>query len=162
MNKQTQFAWEYRLQLISKADSLESLDSLHDFCRGFLLALLSALVVTDAEFDALANRMNSVVIEARERILQAVKDSAADLLDGVDNEEPEQVSVPAASPRLSVRRLFYRSFSTQVQRLHPKIWCPLDIWAGLHALKRLPAGWPPLSGKRPLVGGEGEVRLPSF
>lgn len=89
------------------------------------------------------------------------KPAGVDHLEESKDEEPEQVSVPAASSRLPVRRLFYRSFSTQIQRLHPKVWCPLDIWAGLHALKRLPAGWPPLPGKRPLVGAQGEVRLSS-
>jgi len=70
MNKQTQFALEYRFDLLAKVDSLESLRSLHDFIRGFLLALLSAQVISESELDDLGDRMNAAVNEAYKRICQ--------------------------------------------------------------------------------------------
>ena len=126
-----------------------------------MFALFSAQVVSESEFDDLSDRLNSVVIEARERICQALFAFSADLLDGADNEEPEQVSVPAASPKLPVRRLYYTDFFTFALQLHPKQWCPFVVWRGLRTFTKLPTGWPPLPGKRSLVRGEGEVRLSS-
>ncbi|MNZ18640.1 hypothetical protein D3C78_356550 [compost metagenome] len=161
MNKASLFALEYRLELISKADRLESLDCQHDFCRGFLFALLSASVVSDSEFDDLSDRVSLAVIEARERICRVVTDSAADLLVGVDNEEPEQVSAPAASFGLSVRRLRYTNFYTHIEHLNPKTWCPYGVWLGIWSLKTMPAGWPSLPGRRSLVGGQGQVCMSS-
>lgn len=166
MNKASLFAFEYRLVSMTKADSLASLNSLHDFCRGFLLALLTAQIVSEEEFDDFSLRMNSAVISARDRLVsqQSYEDKSwkAFVKDRSQNDsETEQLSISAAPSRLSVHSLFYRSFFTHVQRLHPKLWCPFGIWVGLHALKRLPAGWPPLPRKRSLVCCEGEVHLSS-
>lgn len=149
MNKASLFALEYRLELISKADRLDSLDSQHDFCRGFLFALLSASVISDSEFDDLSDRVSSAVIEARERICRVVTDSAADLLVGVDNEEPEQVSAPAAPSELRVFCLPCGEGRTKAYH------------ANRCAFSRLSFFWSPLPGKRPLVGSEGQVRVSS-
>ncbi len=161
MNKQTQLALEYRFDLLAKVDSLESLHSVHDFIRGFLFALLSAQVISDSELDDLGDRMNSAVSEAYKRICQIDSQVVVDHQEESKDEEPDQVPVPAASSRLPVRSLCIAGFFARMHALHPRIWCPINVCRDLRAFGKLPAGWPPLPGKRPLVCGEGEVRLSS-
>jgi hypothetical protein len=78
-----------------------------------------------------------------------------------DDSPAEKISTSAASFRLSLCGLYYRSFYTHVEQLNPRTWCPYKVWLGLYALRSVPAGWPPLSGKRSLVGGQGQVRVSS-
>lgn len=166
MNDSTLFAFELRLRLVAKADSLASLNSLHDFCRGFLLALLTAQVVSEEEFDDFSVRMNSAVTSARDRLVseQSYEDKSwkAFVKDrSQDDSETEQLPVSAAPTRLPVRSLCIAGFFVRMHALHPRIWCPINVCRDLRAFGKLPAGWPPLLGKRPLVCGEGEVRLSS-
>lgn len=79
----------------------------------------------------------------------------------LDEKQPEKVSISASSSRLPVRSLCIAGFFVRTHALHPRIWCPINVCRNLRAFGKLPAGWPPLPGKRPLVCGEGEVRLSS-
>ena len=107
--------------------------------------------------------LNASFLLSRRRTLKRDDSSAVSSAVEVvqDDSATEQVSVPAASAELPVfivrgRTLFY----TLVHKLHPRKWCPFDIDMAF-ARGELPSGWPPLPGKRSLVGGEGEVCLPS-
>ena len=161
MNKQTQFALEYRFDLLAKVDSLESLRSLHDFIRGFLLALLSAQVISESELDDLGDRMNAAVNEAYKRICQIDSQVVVDHKEESKDEEPEQVSSPAASVKLPVCRVSNGSFYMLCKKLHPREWCPYGVYMDYYAFGKVPSGWSPLPGRRSVVGGQGQVRVSS-
>ncbi len=142
MSKAYLFALEYRFQLISEADSLASLNSLHDFCRGFLLALLSAQVVSESEFECLADKLNLSVAESCKRLCSGlhVEDCSHD----------EQVSADASSSELQL-------LCVPCVKLEHKFFR-----AARCAFSRVSSSWAPLPGKRSLVGRESQVCLPSF
>lgn len=87
------------------------------------------------------------------------KPAVVDHLEESKDEESEQVSVSAASSRLSVCSLQFGGYYKVTQRLHPKKWSPFQLYSW--SRDGLFPCWPSLPGKRSLVGGQGEVRLSS-
>lgn len=153
MNKASLFALEYRLELMTKADSLQALNSLHDFCRGFVFAFLTAQVITESEFDHVSQLVLSVVNAARDRICSKENESAQQLVKALfpedfDDAESENVSASAAPSELQLCRMPVERRSVFLQTYR---------WT----FPPLSPGWSPLLRKRPLVCGEGEVRLSS-
>ena len=131
--------------------------------EGYCQALFDLDLVDSEVYHRLIHLgLNASFLFSRRRTLKRDDSSAVSSVVEVvqDDSATEQVSVPAASSELPVFVVCGRTFFSLVYKLHPRKWCPFDIDMAF-ARGELPSGWPPLLGKRSLVCGEGQVRLPS-